>query len=266
MSVELETRNLHKEFMTPSGYTLPILRDISIKVGAGELVAIVGASGSGKTTFLKILDGLLQPTRGEVLLAGKPVKGPGADRGFVFQAESLYPWRTVLKNVLLGFEIQGKGKKESRDTASHFIRLVGLSGFEHYYPYQLSGGMRQRVNLARAMAVNPEVLLMDEPFASLDAQTREIMQSELLSIWNRHRKTVVFVTHQIDEAVYLADKVIIFTARPGSVKAIVDIDLPRPRPLEVKRTTEFIAYTDKIWKMIEDEVREGMGLTGSQPK
>jgi NitT/TauT family transport system ATP-binding protein len=252
---KLETRGLSKTFVKATGGEVEALRDISLQVEEGEFVSIVGASGCGKTTFLRILDGLLDKSSGDIALDGKDVMRPGPDRGFVFQSDSLFPWRTVIDNVIFGLEIQGKPKKESVERAMEYIKLVGLNGFERNFPHELSGGMRQRANLARALTVNPELLLMDEPFAALDAQTREIMQQELLRIWNQDRKTVIFITHQIDEAIYLADRVFVFTVRPGRVKTIIPIPFPRPRHLDIKRTPEFIGYVDQVWKLIEEEVR-----------
>jgi NitT/TauT family transport system ATP-binding protein len=234
---------------------LEALRAIDLAVETGEFIAVVGPSGCGKTTFLRIVAGLEPATSGNILLDGRPLSGPGSNRGFVFQNDSLLPWRTVLANALIGPEVAGQvGDKERRRTLD-LLKLVGLGGFENYYPKQLSGGMRQRVNLARALAIDPDVLLMDEPFASLDAQTREIMQTELLRIWEQGRKTVLFVTHQIDEAVFLADRVLVFARRPGRLQESVEIKLPRPRALGIKRTPEFVAYVDRIWRMIEDDVR-----------
>lgn len=209
---------------------------------------------------MRILDGLIEPTAGEVLIDGRRVTSPGLDRGFVFQKDSLWPWRTTIDNIRFGLQVQRRSHAESRAIAQELIKLVGLGGFENHYPHELSGGMRQRVNLARALAIDPEVLLMDEPFASLDAQTREVMQLELLRIWNEQRKTVIFVTHQIDEAVYLSDRVIIFTARPGRIKEILRIEISRPRSLSVKRTPEFLAHVDRIWQLIEEEVFGAMGV------
>src|ERR671928_1135547 len=220
---KLETRALSKTFVKATGGTVEALRDISLSINEGEFVAIVGASGCGKTTFLRILDGLIDKTSGDIVLDGHEVARPGPDRGFVFQSDSLFPWRTVLDNVLFGLEVQGKPRKPSVERAMEYIKLVGLSGFEKNFPHELSGGMRQRANLARALTVDPEILLMDEPFASLDAQTREIMQSELLRVWRSNRKTVMFVTHQIDEAVYLADRVMVMTSRPGQIKAVLGV-------------------------------------------
>jgi NitT/TauT family transport system ATP-binding protein len=254
---KLAARGVSKTFR--KGETdIEVLRDINIGVPSGQFVSVVGASGCGKTTFLRVLDGLIRPSSGSVLIDGKEVTSPGLDRGFVFQQDGLMPWRTVAANVVLGLEVQHRKTEDAQRLAQQFIRLVGLAGFERHYPHELSGGMRQRVNLARALSVQPEVLLMDEPFAALDAQTREIMQAELLRIWQETQKTVIFITHQIDEAVYLSDRVLVFTARPGRLKQDVAIDLPRPRELGVKRTAEFVAYTDRIWRLIEEEVRAGI--------
>jgi len=257
--IKLQTRNISKTFVRRR-QAVEVLRDVTIDVEASHFVSIVGASGCGKTTFLRIIDGLISPTSGEILIDGSPVAGPGLDRAFVFQQDALFPWRTVIDNVIFGLEVQRKSKRESTERAMEFIQLVGLSGFEYHFPHELSGGMRQRANLARALTVDPQVLLMDEPFASLDAQTREIMQSELLRIWRSNRRTVLFITHQIDEAVYLADKVIVMTARPGRIKAILDVDIPRPRQLSVKRTPRFLELVDEIWKMIEEEVKAALNI------
>ncbi len=234
---------------------LEALRGINLAVERGEFISVVGPSGCGKTTFLRIIAGLEQSTSGEVLLDGHAVRKPGNDRGFVFQNDSLLPWRTVLDNAIIGRELAGSIGSADRQHTMELLKLVGLEGFEHYHPRQLSGGMRQRVNLARALAIDPQILLMDEPFAALDAQTREIMQTELLRIWERGQKTVLFVTHQIDEAVFLSDRVLVFARRPGRLQAEVKIPLPRPRNLTMKRTGEFVALVDRIWRMIEDDVR-----------
>jgi NitT/TauT family transport system ATP-binding protein len=257
--VKLEARNISMEF-TRRQRTVEVLRDVTVQVEASHFVSIVGASGCGKTILLRIVDGLITPTAGDIMLDGRLVVGPGRDRAFVFQQDALFPWRTVMDNVIFGLEVQRKNKRESVERAREFVDLVGLSGFEHHFPHELSGGMRQRANLARALTVDPEVLLMDEPFAALDAQTREIMQSELLRIWRTNRKTVLFITHQIDEAIYLSDKVIVMTARPGRIKAVVDVDIPRPRQLSVKRTPRFLELVDEIWKMIEEEVKASMNI------
>ena len=228
----------------------------SLEIRPGEFVSIVGPSGCGKTTFLNAVDGLQPISGGALELNGKPIERPGPDRAMVFQQPSLLPWRTVLGNVTYGLELQGHISKSERNArAGDLIKLVGLGGFEHAFPTELSGGMQQRVNLARALATDPEMLLLDEPFAALDAQTREFMQRELLRIWGETRKTALFITHDIKEAVYLADRVMVFTRRPGRVKTCVEIDLPRPRELSIKRDPRFLEFEDEIWKSIEEEVR-----------
>ncbi len=256
----LEVRAVSKTFQRTGKPSVEALARIDLSFAPGEFVSIVGASGSGKSTLIRIIDGLLQPTSGEVCVEGKPVTSPGPDRAVVFQQDSLLPWKSVMDNVMYGLRIARVPHAQARSTAQHFIDLAGLTGFETHYPHQLSGGMRQRVNVARALAVSPKILLLDEPFAALDSQTREIMQTELLKIWDAEKKTVVLITHQIEEAVFLSDRVIVFSARPGKVKASITIDLPRPRPLAMKRTTAFTGHVDHIWKLIEDEVRSAMGL------
>jgi len=231
---------------------------VSLDVRPGEFVAIVGPSGCGKTTFLNAVDGLLPISGGTLELNGARIERPGPDRAMVFQQASLLPWRTVLGNVVYGLELQGRTSRASRtERGREFIRMVGLDGFEDAFPTELSGGMQQRVNLARALATDPEMLLLDEPFAALDAQTREFMQRELLRIWGETRKTALFITHDIKEAVYLADRVMVFSRRPGRVKACIEIDLPRPRELTIKRHARFLEYEDEIWRSIEEEVRAG---------
>jgi NitT/TauT family transport system ATP-binding protein len=237
---------------------LEVLSQIGIDIADGEFISIVGPSGCGKTTFLRIVAGLEQASAGEVQIDGAPVSGPGIDRGFVFQTDNLLPWRTVFNNALIGPEVAGTASPQARSRTLDLLKLVGLAGFEHYFPRQLSGGMRQRVNLARALAVDPKILLMDEPFAALDAQTREIMQTELTRIWEQGRKTVLFVTHQIDEAVFLSDRVLVFARRPGRLREIVNIALPRPRALGLKRTPDFVRYVDHIWSLIEEDVRQSV--------
>lgn len=257
---KLIVRNLTKAFRRQrDDRVIKVFDGISLDVHPSEFVCLVGPSGCGKTTLLRILNGLIPYDSGEIFLDGNSVIKPGVDKGFVFQDSSLLPWRTVTDNVILGLEIQGADKKVARERAQKFIDLVGLKGFETHYPYELSGGMQQRVNLARALIVDPEILLMDEPFASLDAQTREIMQSELLKMWVQAKKTVIFVTHQIEEAIYLADRVVVFSARPTKIREIVKIQISRPRPLSVKRTKDFLDYTDQIWEIIQEEVLKSMG-------
>jgi NitT/TauT family transport system ATP-binding protein len=250
MARKLQVSHLGKTFGD-----LRALQDINLAVERGEFIALVGPSGCGKTTFLRIVAGLEPASLGEVTLDGRAVRSPGGDRGFVFQSDNLLPWRTVFANAIIGREVAGHVGPAERQRTMELLKLVGLEGFERYHPRQLSGGMRQRVNLARALAIDPEVLLMDEPFSSLDAQTREIMQTELMRIWEDGRKTVLFVTHQIDEAVFLADRVLVFARRPGRLRESVAIELPRPRALAIKRTAEFVRYVDHIWRLIEDDVR-----------
>ena len=236
------------------------LADVSVSVTAGEFLAIVGPSGCGKTTILNIVAGLLPYEEGTVTIDGRAVSGPGIDRSVVFQHSSLLPWRTIAGNVRYGMELQRRfDAKTMTDRTDRFIRMVGLKGFERHYPSELSGGMQQRVNLARALASDPEVLLMDEPFAALDAQTREFMQAELLKIWSEARKTVVFITHQINEAVYLADRVVVMSPRPGRIKDIFKIPFARPRELSLKRDPRFLEIEDAIWQLVEEKP-EHMGM------
>jgi len=233
---------------------LPVLSGIDLSVHEGELVAIVGPSGCGKSTFLAAVDGLVKLTAGEIAVDGKPVTAPGPDRAMVFQQDSLFPWRTVSRNVMYGLELQNRiPKAQIRERAASLVELVGLSGFAEHYPHELSGGMRQRVNIARALATDPELLLLDEPFAALDAQTREFMQVELLKILSRADKTALFVTHQIDEAIFLANRVAVFSARPARIKEIIAIDLPAQRSLEVKFQPRFRELQDHIWRLIYEE-------------
>ena len=258
--VKLAVRDIGKIFRRRND-SLSVLEDISFDVRAGEFFVIVGPSGCGKTTFLRIVQGLDAPSAGHIMLSGKPLQGPGADRGFVFQNDSLYPWRNVLQNVTLGAELQRKQRSAFESFARDIIKLVGLAGFEGHHPHELSGGMRQRVNLARAVAVDPDILLMDEPFAALDALTREHMQQELVRIVAETSKTVLFITHQIDEAVLLADRIAVFSARPGRIARIIDVDLPRPRTLDVKRTPRFQQLVEQVWSLIADSHR-----TGAEPE
>jgi NitT/TauT family transport system ATP-binding protein len=253
MTAKLAVSALDKRFGA-----LEALRAIDLAVAPGEFISLVGPSGCGKTTFLRIIAGLEMATAGRVIIDGKPVTKPGGDRGFVFQNDNLLPWRTVLGNAMIGPEVAGRADEAARQRTLELLKLVGLEGFEEYHPRQLSGGMRQRVNLARALAIDPKILLMDEPFSALDAQTREIMQSELQRIWEEGRKTVLFVTHQIDEAVFLADRVLVFARRPGRILEDVQIELPRPRTLSTKREPAFVALVDHIWRLIENDVRESV--------
>lgn len=250
----IEAKNINLTFTPPNRSPVTALQDFNISVGEGEFVSIVGPSGCGKSTFLNVLIGLLQPDSGEMAISGKKVTGPGQDRAMVFQEFGLLPWRTVMGNVELGLELKGIGANERRAVCQTFVEMVGLDGFEAHYPHELSGGMKQRVGLARALATDPKVLLMDEPFASLDAQTRDLMQVELLRIWKEAKKTVIFVTHQIEEAVYLSDRVIVMTKRPGRAKKIIDIGLPRPRDYEMRVSPEFNELRLTLWNLLKDEL------------
>ena len=232
------------------GQRLVALQNVDLDIAPGEFFVIVGPSGCGKTTLLRVLQGLTKATRGRILVGGKPVTGPGTDRGFVFQQDALYPWRSVLRNVGFGLELQGIPKAQARTRALAMIDLVGLNGFESHYPHELSGGMRQRVNLARALAIEPAILLMDEPFAALDALTRETMQHELLRIAAAAGTTVIFITHQIDESVFLGDRVAVFATRPGRLQEIIPVDLPRPRPPGVKQSPAFQSHVARIVRLI----------------
>ena len=256
MTAKLEAHNIRLEYYQPRTNTrLVALDGVNLTIADGEFVSIVGPSGCGKTTFLSVVDGLIPATSGRIMVDGQAVAKPGPDRAVVFQDASLLPWRTVVKNVVYGLECQGVNGGAISERATRFIDMVGLSGFEHHYPYELSGGMQQRVNLARALVMDPKILLMDEPFASLDAQTRELMQEELLQIWAKSGKTVMFVTHQIDEAIYLSDRVVVFSGRPGRVKDIITVDIERPRRLGIKREPRFHALEDRIWSLIEEDVK-----------
>ena len=255
-TAKLVAKNVVVEYwLARSEKIFTAVEGVDLEIGDGEFVAIVGPSGCGKTTFLNAVDGLIPIADGSLALDGREITAPGRDRAMVFQQPGLLPWRSVLGNILFGVEAQGTmTKKESLAGAKRFIDLVGLKGFEDAFPGELSGGMQQRVNLARALLTSPEMLLLDEPFAALDAQTREMMQLELLKIWNSAQITALFITHDIKEAIYLADRVIVFTKRPGRVKNEIEIDLPRPRGLRVKRDPKFLVYEDEIWESIQEEL------------
>jgi NitT/TauT family transport system ATP-binding protein len=243
--------------------TFLALDSIGLGVERGEFVTIVGPSGCGKSSLLMLIAALLHPTSGNIRLNGKPVVTPGSDRALVFQDFALLPWRTVLKNVELGLELQRTPAAERKAIAQKYIAMVGLRDFEEHFPHQLSGGMRQRVGIARALSVGPEVLLMDEPFGALDAQIRQVMAVELLKIWERDRKTIVFITHDIDEAVFLADRVIVMSASPGRVIETMPVTLPRPRPLTLRNHPDFVAYRQRIWDLLEEQVRSSLNWQAS---
>jgi NitT/TauT family transport system ATP-binding protein len=241
----IAVKNLSKRFGTEAAPVVA-LQEISFAIAERELVVVVGPSGCGKSTLLRILAGLLPPTEGEARLAGALIGGPRRDIGVVFQSPVLFPWRSVLGNVLLPVDVQHLGRDRQRERAMELLRLVGLADFEHRYPWELSGGMQQRVALVRALIHDPTLLLMDEPFGALDAMTRETMNVELQRIWMERRKTILFITHSISEAVYLADRVLVMTARPGRILDTLKIELPRPRGLEVMNTEAFGGYVRRI--------------------
>jgi NitT/TauT family transport system ATP-binding protein len=237
---------LQKVYKTRDGNEIHALKDIDLDIRAGEFISIVGPSGCGKTTLLKILAGILQRSAGEVVMNGRSLSGPSRELGVVFQAPVLLPWRTVLQNVMVPVEVQHRSRAEFTARARALIALVGLAGFEHKYPSELSGGMQQRVGICRALVHDPSFLLMDEPFGALDAMTREQMNEELQRLWRESRKTILLVTHSIPEAVYLADRVVVMTPRPGRIVDVIDVDLPRPRTLAMQNTPEFGRYVAAI--------------------
>ncbi|MDD1771892.1 MAG: ABC transporter ATP-binding protein [Methanomassiliicoccales archaeon] len=248
----LSIQHLNKSFPKEDGSNMIAIEDFNLDVEEGEFVCILGPSGCGKTTLLRIIAGLETPTYGALLLNGAPTLKPGSDRGMVFQEFALFPWRSVRRNIEFGLEIKKTPPKEKRLISDRYIDLVGLRGFEDYLPNQLSGGMKQRVGIARALANEPAILLMDEPFGALDAQTRNLMQKELLRIWSETKKTVIFITHSVDEAVFLADRIVVMTTRPGSVGQIYNIKWERPRD---RANPEFAALRKQILTQLEDNVR-----------
>lgn len=258
----IEARDLCAEYDLPrKQLTMVALWNFSLTIEAGEFISIVGPSGCGKTTFLNILAGLVEPTAGEIRIKGQKVTGPGPERNVVFQEYGLLPWRSVEDNVKFGLELRGQKGKEVNERVHQAIELVGLHGFEHAYSYELSGGMKQRVGLARALVTDPEILLMDEPFGSLDAMTREILQRELEKIIMKTRQTVLFVTHSIDEAIALSDRIVICTSRPGRLKDIVPVSLPRPRAdYDIKTHPEFGKLWETVWSQLQAEVYDDLAL------
>ena len=233
------------------------LQGVDLDLAPNSFTCLLGPSGCGKSTLLNMIAGFAEPSTGQVLVDGQAVSGPSADRGVVFQEYALFPWRTALDNVAFGPMLRGRSRAEQRDIARRYLALVGLAGHEDKYPGNLSGGMKQRVAIARALANDPSVLLMDEPFGALDAQTREVLQEELLSIWETHRKTVVFVTHSISESIFLADRIVVMATRPGSVKEVIDVELPRPRD---RSEPAFIALERHIKQLVRAEVQK-LGVT-----
>jgi NitT/TauT family transport system ATP-binding protein len=248
---------LSKTFSSRKG-ELEAVRDFSISIDRGEVVCVVGASGCGKSTLLNLMAGFIQPTAGSILLEGSEISGIEPRCGMIFQNYALFPWMTVLDNVSFGSRMKGVSKRERQEGAMKWIEMVGLTGFEDAYPAELSGGMQQRVALCRALANEPDVLLCDEPFAALDAMTRQIMQEELLRIVRDSKKTVLFITHSIDEALILSDRLVVMSARPGQVKAVYRNDLPHPRKLDVQLTDDFLALKREVWGLVQEEVMGSM--------
>jgi NitT/TauT family transport system ATP-binding protein len=255
-SPAIELINVSRRFLSPTGKSLTALRDFSMTVARGEFVAVVGPTGCGKSTTLSMITGLLQPTTGSVRVMGNPVTGIDPRIGFVFQADAVFPWRSVLDNVAAGPMFRGRSKSAAYDEAQDWLRRVGLEKFGKHYPHQLSGGMRKRVALAQTFINKPEILLMDEPFSALDMQTRTLMQDELLQLWSANQGSVVFVTHDLEEAIALADRVFVLTARPATLKKVYEIDLPRPRiTSEIRYEPRFIELSRDIWHDLREEVQ-----------
>jgi NitT/TauT family transport system ATP-binding protein len=267
-SVKISFQQVRKEFVVrgegggPSD-RFTALEDITLDVRPGEFLALVGPSGCGKSTLLDLLGGLTSPTSGRILLDGRPIEGPARDRGIVFQQYALFPWRTAAQNVEFGLDIAGLKAKQRREIARHYLDLVGLTAFAERYPHELSGGMKQRVAIARSLAYDPEVLLMDEPFAALDAQTRETLQGELLRIWRATGKTIIFITHGIDEAVVLGQRVAVMTSRPGRIKHVVEIpEALRNETEDVRSLPEFGPVRHEVWSLLREEVLKAQQLAG----
>ncbi len=248
----LQASGLRKNY-TKNGREFPILEIDGFAAREGEFITVIGPSGCGKSTFLHILGGFIPAEEGRIEVYGRAVTGPGPDRGMMFQEFALYPWRTVAGNVAWGLEAQGFRKDDIDQRVERFLGMMGLAEFRNHYPAELSGGMKQRVALARVLAFDPKVLLMDEPFGALDAQTREVMQAELTALWERTGKTIIFVTHDIEEAVYLGDRVVVLTARPARIREEVKIELPRPRDLTIKKSIACHEYRNRIWDMVRSE-------------
>jgi NitT/TauT family transport system ATP-binding protein len=259
MMPKIEIRGIGRSFTKKTSEwgkkeTFFALKNLNIKVQKGEFFSIVGPSGCGKSTLLDLLTGLTRPDEGELLIDGNPITGPKLDCGIVLQGYALFPWRTARKNIEFGLQMKGVPRKQRREISDRYIKLVDLEGFENHYPSELSGGMQQRVAIARVLAYDPEVLLMDEPFAAVDAQTRETMQDELLSIWTKTGKTIIFVTHSIEEAVGLSDRVAVLSRSPGTVREVVDVRLPRPRTIgDVRNTPLFRLISSHIWELLQNK-------------
>ena len=252
----IELEGVSKRFATPSGGIYTALRDLDFTVAAGEFCAVVGPTGCGKSTTLTLVSGLERASTGTVRVDGRPVSGITPGVGFMFQNDAVFPWKSVLDNVASGPRFRGTDRRTANTAARDWLRRVGLAGFEDRFPHQLSGGMRKRVAVAQSWIVNPRILLMDEPFAALDVQTRQIMENELLELWQETRKTVLFITHDLEEAIALADKVVVLSAGPARLKGIYDVDLPRPRDVsEIRLNPDFMNLYRKIWADLRDEVK-----------
>jgi sulfonate transport system ATP-binding protein len=261
----IELAGVTKRFMTPSGAPFTAIRDVSFTVPPGQFCAVVGPTGCGKSTTLSLVSGLDRPSVGTVSVGGRPVSGITAGTSFMFQADALLPWKTVLSNVMMGPRFRGVAKRAARSEAQDWLRRVGLVGFEDHHPHQLSGGMRKRVSLASALINDPAILLMDEPFGALDVQTKAIMSNELLELWEQSRPSVIFVTHDLEEAVALADRVVVMTVGPGTVKGVYDIDLPRPRGAvqEIRFGDHFRELHQQIWEALREEVERAYARTAA---
>ena len=254
-NIKVSIQGIEKKYNTRKGEVVA-LNGVNFDIKENEFICVIGPSGCGKSTLLNIIAGLLEPTAGQILVDGKPIQGTGTDRGVVFQQYALFPWLTVKKNVEFGLKLKGLSKDECDSIAMKYQKMVELEKFADSYPKELSGGMKQRVAIARAYAMNPEVLLMDEPFGALDAQTRTQLQTELLKAWQEENKTCFFVTHDIEEAIVLATRVVIMSARPGRIKEVVDIDIPYPRDQETKMSERFIELKNHIWGQVYQEYLE----------
>ncbi|MCW8307070.1 ABC transporter ATP-binding protein [Acidiphilium sp. PA] len=261
----IELTGVTKRFVTPTGSTMTAIRDVNLRVGAGRFCAVVGPTGCGKSTTLTLTAGLERASAGQVRVFGKPVDGITPNAGFVFQTDALMPWKSVLDNVALGPKFRGMATRDALAEARRWLGVVGLAGFEDHYPHQLSGGMRKRVSLAAALINKPRLLLMDEPFSALDVQTRAIMTNELLRLWEQTRPSVLFVTHDLEEAISMADLVVVMTAGPATVKAVYEIDLPRPRGAvqDIRFTPRFLELYRQIWESLREEVERTYALSAA---
>ncbi|MGE8538556.1 MAG: ABC transporter ATP-binding protein [Acinetobacter sp.] len=271
MTIALKMDHIRKEFPAKSSSSKQLsapfvaVENVTLDIQQGEFVSIVGPSGCGKSTLLDLIAGLTRPSSGQILLNGKEITRPGLDRGIVFQQYALYPWLNALQNIEFGLEAKGVDKKTRRQKAQYYLELVGLAGFEQHFPNELSGGMKQRVAIARSLAYEPEILLMDEPFAALDAQTRETLQEELLNIWRTSKATIIFITHSIDEAIYLSQRVAIMTSRPGRIKDVIQIpDSLQAKTQDIRSTAEYGRLRHHIWSQLSEEVIKAQALEKSK--